>query len=120
MQSVLYENSLGVFLFVTVVLGGGAAWKSGQAVAESWGSPWQLAIYVFLLTAALRFLHFALFHGTLLSFHFYLVDMIVVAVFAFLGHRSARARQMATRYGWLYRRNGPLGWRETAGVPSAR
>ena len=37
LRDLLYEeNSFGVFLMVTVVLGGGAAWLAGRAVAIAW------------------------------------------------------------------------------------
>jgi hypothetical protein len=39
------------------------------------------------------------------------VDVIVIGALASLGYRFTRAGQMATQYGWLYRRAGPLSWR---------
>ncbi len=30
------ENSLGVFLLVSVAMGGGAAWLAGRAIASTW------------------------------------------------------------------------------------
>ena len=33
------EDSFGVFLLVTILLGGGAAWLSGRAIAQTWRSP---------------------------------------------------------------------------------
>ena len=66
------------------------------------------------LAGAVRFIHFALFGGTFLSAHFYLVDLAVVAAIASLGFRFTRARQMTRQYGWLYEQAGPLGWREKA------
>jgi hypothetical protein len=40
---------------------------------------------------AVRFTHFALFEGTLLSLHYYFVDTIVLMAIAFAGWRVARA-----------------------------
>ncbi|NJL08497.1 MAG: hypothetical protein HC900_09715 [Methylacidiphilales bacterium] len=104
------EVSTGDFIIVTVLLGGGAAWLSGRAVAETWRPYMQLLAYMLILAAAVRFIHYALFHGTLLSLPYYSVDFIILAAVASLGYRTTRARQMATQYGWLYVRSGPLSW----------
>lgn len=111
-MGIVWENSLGVFLLMTVFLGGGAAWLTGRAIAWTWRPFYQLVAYMLLLAAFLRFLHFALFQGTLLSLHFYLVDLAVLLAFASLGFRVTRVRQMVTQYRWLYERSGPLSWRE--------
>ena len=39
------EQTIWVFLIVTVVLGGGAAWMAGRAVATVWNSWWMVVIY---------------------------------------------------------------------------
>lgn len=115
MQEILYEEpSAALFVLVTVVLGGWTAWMTGRAVAKTWRSAWQALIWAVPLAGAVRFIHFALFGGTFLSAHFYLVDLAVVAAIASLGFRFTRARQMTRQYGWLYERAGPLGWREKA------
>ena len=111
MLGTIYEISLFQFLLITVVMGGGAAWMSGRAVALTWGSYGVLAVYLLLLTAAVRFIHMAPFGGTLLSIHYYLVDLVVVGIIGVLGYRVTRASQMASRYGWLFEASGPLGWR---------
>jgi hypothetical protein len=111
------ERSLGIFLLVTVALGGGAAWLTGRANALNWRPRWQLVLFMLILAAAVRFMHFALFDSTLLSLHYYLVDAAVCLVFGLLGFRVMRATQMVTRYGWLNMRSGPFGWRRrTPGV----
>lgn len=116
MQGILYEEqSIYLFLMLTVVLGGGAAWLTGRAIALTWRPFRQLVPYALLLGAAVRFLHFALFHGTLLSAHFYLVDTIILFAFAAVGYRLTRTRQMTTQYRWLYQRTGPFTWRQRAG-----
>ena len=103
--------SLAEFLFVTGVLAGGAAWLTGRAVANTWRPLWQLAVFVLLLTAFTRFIHFALFRGPLLSSTGFLIDLCVLAVLAVLGFRVTRTNQMVTQYNWLYQRTGPFSWR---------
>lgn len=94
-------DSAGPFLLVTVVLGGGAAWLSGRAVAQTWRPWWQAVLYMLMLGAAERFIHYALFDGTLLSLSAYGLDTAVAIGFAGAGYRITRARQMARQYGFL-------------------
>jgi hypothetical protein len=105
------EDSLGVFLLVTVVLGGGAAALAGRAVALTWRPWWQVVVYMLMLGAAVRFIHFALFQGTLLSIHYYAVDTLVCIAFGFAGFQAARARRMVAQYPWINEPDGPLRWR---------
>jgi hypothetical protein len=106
------EDSFGVFVLVTVILGGGAAALAGRAIALTW-RPWgQVVAYSFILGAVVLFFHFALFSGTLLSAHYYLVDSAVCMAFGLLGYRAARAAQMVTQYRWLNVADGPLRWRK--------
>jgi hypothetical protein len=108
------EDSFGVFVLVTVILGGGAAALSGRAIAATW-RPWgQTVGYGFILGAVVRFFHFALFDGTLLSPHYYLVDSAVCLAFGLAGFRAARAAQMVTQYRWINVPDGPLRWRKKA------
>jgi hypothetical protein len=95
------SDNAGPFLLVTVVLGGGAAWQAGRAIAQTWRPWWQAVLYMFILGAAVRFIHFALFDGTLLSFEAYGLDAAVAIGFAALGFRITRGRQMARQYGFL-------------------
>jgi hypothetical protein len=104
------EESLGVFLLVSVLLGGGAAWLAGRAIAATWRPWWHVTFYMLLLGVAVRFLHFALFDASLLSLHYYLVDTGVCLGFGFLGFRAARAAQMATQYRWINVRTGAFTW----------
>ena len=110
-MGILWENSFWVFILLTVILGGGAAFLTGRAVAGTWRAFWTAALYSLLLAAFVRFLHFSLFGGSLLSLHFYLVDFIIVMVMAAIGYRLVRATQMVVQYSWLYERSGPFGWR---------
>ena len=105
------EDSLGVFLLVTVVLGGGAAALAGRAVALTWRPWWQVVLYMLMLGAAVRFIHFALFGGTLLSIHYYAIDTLVCMAFGFAGFQAARARRMVVQYPWINEPDGPLRWR---------
>ena len=115
MSGLLYEEgSFAVFVLVTIVLGGGAALLAGRAIALTWRPWWQTAVYMAILGGAVRFIHFALFDGTLLSLHYYVVDSIVCLGFGFAGYRRARARQMVTQYRWINAPNGPLRWRRRA------
>jgi hypothetical protein len=109
-QLLFEEGSFGVFLLVTIALGGGAAYMSGRAIAGTWRPWWHVPLYMLILASAARFLHFALFGGTLLSPHYYAVDLVFCLLFGFLGFRITRAGQMSTQYRWLYRRAGPLKW----------
>lgn len=110
-NSLLWEVSIGEFILVTMALGGGTAWMTGRAVASTWRTPLQLAGYMVLLCLAVRFIHFALFGGTLLSGYYFVVDFIVIMIFAFLGMRYTRAGQIATQYSFAFERAGPFGWR---------
>jgi hypothetical protein len=105
------EGSFGVFLLVTIVLGGGAAWLSGRAIALTWRPAWQIFVYSLILGCAVRFIHFSLFDGGLLSAHYYLIDTAVCMALGILGFRTARVSQMVSQYRWVNRPDGPLRWR---------
>ena len=92
-------------------IGGGAAWLAGRAIAATWRPWWHVAVYMLLLSFAVRFIHYALFDSTFLSLHYYLVDYAVCLVFGLLGFRLTRVGQMVTRYGWINERAGLLRWR---------
>ena len=111
MQGLIFERGIIDFLLVTCFLGGGAAYLTGRAVAITWRPTVYLVIYLFLLACAVRFVHYALFEGTLLSFHFFLVDAVILMVLGAIGFRITRARQMTGQYSWLYQRSGPMSWR---------
>ena len=111
-MSLFIENSLWVFVFLTVILGGGAAFQAGRAMAGKWRPVWLTVFYMLLLGCAVRFLHFALFEGELLSLHYFITDALVLIFAAMLGFRLTRVRQMTSQYPWLYERSGPLSWRE--------
>lgn len=93
-------NGLWVFLLCTVILGGGAAYIMGKAIAETWRPLWQVVAYAVLLGLVVRFMHFALFEEVMLSALNFGVDLVVLLVCAITGYFSARRRQMAIQYGW--------------------
>jgi len=105
-------NTAGHFVLLTLLIGGGAAWRTGQAVAQGWGAMWPVAAYTALLAAGIRFLHYALFGGALLSLASYLIDFSILAVIALVGHRARRTRHMTEQYPWMFERSGPLTWRD--------
>jgi hypothetical protein len=106
------KESLLQALFVTCLLGGGAAWATGRALANAWRPFGQAIVYLFLLGAAVRFAHFALFQGELLSLPSYLSDAAFLFLAGGLSWRLTHARRMATQYRWLYEKTGPFTWRE--------
>ena len=112
MSHLIWEQSIGIFLLVSVAVGGGTAFMTGRAVALGWDALWKLAVYILLLGCAVRFFHFALFEGTLLTLHFYLVDLVVLSAIGYLAFVITRAGQMATQYSFRFERSGPLGWRQ--------
>jgi hypothetical protein len=109
------EDSVGVFLLVTAFLGGGAAVLAGRAIAVTWRPWWQVVAYMLILAAVVRFFHFALFGGTLISAHYYLADAFVCMALGLIGFRFTRAAQMARQYGWLHERAETLDWRGKQG-----
>lgn len=122
LQGILFEEeSIWLFGLVTVLMGGWAAWMAARAIARAWRPFPYAALALLLVAAAVRFIHFALFGGTLLSAQYYLVDAAVVMLIGAAGYRYTRTRQMTTQYRWLYERTSPLTWRERpSGAPPGR
>lgn len=117
LQGILYEEpSIWLFLLITAAMGGWAAWRTGIAVAKTWKPIWILVPYMLLLGAAVRFIHFAMFDGTLLSLHYYIVDTTLISVAAYIGWRHERANQMARQYGFAFEKNSFISWRRKAGA----
>lgn len=121
-MSLIIEKSPSAFFLITVLLGGGAAFLAGRALARTWKSFARVVLYMLFLGLAVRFLHWGLFmdatyaswrdmQGNLFSLHYYLVDTLVLIGMAALGYRLERARQMTSQYGWIYERTSPLSWR---------
>lgn len=120
MRGILFEqSSIVYFLIITVILGGGAAWMTGRACAQTWRNFKIALAYMVLLAVAIRFLHYVIpyyqadtgnmaYHATFLSLHYYLVDLAVLLIFCALGYRNTRVNQMVRQYGWLYKKTSPL------------
>src|ERR1700738_5409884 len=105
------EQSLGVMLLVSVLMGGGAAWLAGRAIAATWRPWWHIALYMLPLALAVRFLHYALFDAAFLSLHYYAIDYVVCLAFGLIGFRLMRVRPMVSRYGRINQRAGIWRWR---------
>lgn len=105
-------GSIGVFIGLTVILFGGFAFLTGQAMANAWRSVGPVIGYTLLLTAGNRFLAYALFEGNLLSIAGFLIDFAVLFPIALAGYWLTKARKMVSQYPWLYERSGLFGWRE--------
>jgi hypothetical protein len=109
------QHPVWVFILLTVIIGGSAAWVTGKAIAQTWRPFWQLPWYTLLLTGGVRFLHYALWWEPLFPIQNWIVDYAVLLVFAIIGHRRMRAVQVSTQYPWLYSTVGLLGWRRKGG-----
>jgi branched-chain amino acid transport system ATP-binding protein len=121
MQS-LTGASLAEFVFMTVVLFGGAGFLMGQALAQTWRPAWHALPYSLLMAAANRILAYALFSGDLGAPLPLVLDFAVVAGLALVAFRITRARTMVRQYPWLYEQDGLFGWRGReahAGRPAA-
>ena len=109
--ALFFENGNWIaFIIITIILGGGAAFLSGRALALTWRSVWLVLFAALALGAAVRFLHFALAGNTLLTPYYYGVDAAICLLFGLWGYRVTRAGQMSRQYGWLYQRVGSLNW----------
>ena len=115
------ENVLGssttVFIGVTGVLFGLAAWMTGRALAVTWKPLWQGLPYGLLLGVGARFITYALFDGELLSLSAYALSTAFVLLVILIAFRLYRARQMIRQYPWLYERRWLFAWREKQPSP---
>ena len=117
MQGILYEEpSFWLFVLVTCVMGGWAAWMAGRACAKTWRSYTILIFYMLLLGIGVRFIHFALFEGTMVTLHYYVVDTIVLIIIGTLGYRYTRTNQMVQQYHWIYEKVSPFSFKERKGA----
>ena len=66
-MGVIWETNVWIFVLVTIVLAGGAGYMAGRSAAFTWSSPGLVVAYSAGLACAARFIHMALFGGTLLS-----------------------------------------------------
>jgi uncharacterized protein DUF6867 len=107
----LSDDGPRMFLVLTLILGGGAAFLAGRGLARSWKPFGRIFFYMVLLAAAVRFFHHALGEGNLRSLYYYLVTYVLLVCAAYLGFRVMRTTQMVTQYRWLYERTSPLTWK---------
>ena len=124
MESVL-GTSLFVFLGITVVRSGGAAFLMGNAIAETWRPWWHNLVFGALLAFGAQFIKFALFGGPFIidslassdamslgqAIVSYLIDAAVLIGIAVVAYRATLAQKMVRQYPWLYERTGAFGWR---------
>ena len=103
--------SLPVFIALTVVLVGGAALLTGQALANTWQPAWKAVPYCVLLAAADRFLAYALFDGELLSVTGFAIGFIILLAICLTAYRATKTGKMVSQYPWLYTRAGPFSWK---------
>ena len=113
-MSLFVERDIWIFLILTVVLGGGAAFLAGRGLASKWRPLWMAVLAMVPLTLGLRFLHYALFGEDLTSLHYLVTDFIILLAFCLLGYRLTIAKKMVRQYPWLYETAGPLGWKSKA------
>ena len=111
MQAIV-GTTLPVFIGVTLVLMGAAAYMTGQALAGKWRPSWQVYAYCVLLGLGDRFAVFALFQGDLASLSGYLIDTVILTAIAVFAYRTTMARKMVSQYPWLYERAGLFAYRD--------
>jgi hypothetical protein len=112
MMEQLLGVSLPVFIGLTLILFGGAAFMTGQGMASKWRPIKTAFLYTALLGLGDRFLIFALFGGQLLSLSGYLIHTAILTVICLVAYRITQVRKMVKQYPWLYEREGLFGWRE--------
>lgn len=108
----LLGTTLPVFVVITILITGFAAYMTGQALATTWKPVWHLWIYCALLAGAARFLTYALYQGQLWSVSGYVIAAVALAAIGVFAYRLNRARTMVAQYPWLYERAGFFGWRD--------
>jgi hypothetical protein len=94
MDELYGSETLLQIILVTGVIGGGAAFLAGRAIAQTWRPFWSVAVYMAMLGAAVRFVHFALFEATLVSPPSYAADTAYLIVVGALAWRMTRAGQI--------------------------
>ena len=109
--SFFVEQNTWIFIILTCLFGGGAAFAAGRSLALGWRPYPLLFVYMLIFTCGIRFLHFALFESVLTSLQYYISHGLVIQLCAFLGYRMTMARQMAEKYPFAYVRTGLLSWR---------
>ncbi len=88
------------FVALTLVLGCAGAFVTGRAMAQSWRSQWLGVACMVPLSAAVRFLHYALFQE-LTNCAQGLLGFVTLALAALGGFAVARRKQMQRQYPWV-------------------
>ena len=107
-MSGLLGTTIPVFIGITVILMGYAAYATGRALAVNWDHPGALMFYCGLMGFVDRFLVFSLFQGELLSLTGYLIDTAVLTLIGFVSFRYHRIGKLVSQYPWLYVRTSPF------------
>jgi hypothetical protein len=107
-------ENLWTFLLLTCVIGGAAAFATGRAVALTWRPFWQALAYMIPLTAAVRFLHYALFSEDLLALGPALLALVILLVAAGASFWMRQVRQMVRQYPFAFAAANPFAWRSSA------
>ena len=107
-------TDLPVFIGLTIVLFGGAAFLTGQALAGGWKGPWIGIFYCALMAFSDQFLVYGLFDGDGTRISGFVLDWIYLSAVFLFAYRLTQARKMVTQYPWLYVRSGLFGWRKRA------
>ena len=115
----LLGTSWSVFIRITLVIMGFAAFMTGRALADAWRPIWQAVLYTMMIGIADRFLVFALFEGELFLLSGYLIDTAVLLAIGLVSFRLTQTHRMVTQYPWIYERAGLFNWREKDGAASA-
>lgn len=110
----LLGSSLAVFLGLTVILVGAAAWLTGRAIALQWRPARQVLWACLGLALASRFLTFALFDGELLSIGGLVAAYLVLVAIGLVAFRVTYVARMVCQYPWRYRRASPFAFEEIA------
>jgi hypothetical protein len=119
MPEIYESDSLLQVLLITGLLGGGAAWLAGRAIAHTWRPFWHVIGYMALLGCAVRFMHFALFDADLIAPLSYAADTAFLLCVGCLAWRVTRTTQMVTQYSWMYERTSPFTWRPRGPIEEA-
>lgn len=114
-DDILGTNVL-VFVGLTLVLFGGAAFMAGQALANGWKTPLTGLFYCALLSFADMFLVYGLFDGDGTLVSGYVIRLVVLSAIFLTSYRLTQARKMVTQYPWVYERQGLFGWRTRSGT----
>jgi hypothetical protein len=110
MESLLGTNIF-VFVWITGIVIGFAAWMTGQAIAGTWRPYKQVVAYCLLLACVARFLIYGLYDGVLFHLTGYIAASVTLIAIGSFAYSLTRARKMVNQYPWIYERTGLFGWR---------